>query len=324
MSDLNRYVLPDQGIVTEVFVPPSREASRLARAISWLVAPVDGRGNALSRAFGKVVVAPFTQMTFFSFDLQCFLFEIFHQKVWARLGHGIFMVVVNFAVMVGLSQFTLGAHPTAHGFSLFAPTLGHGYAAFLLAWYFILVAKTRLWGWYAATVPCVVALSVAANALYSSVFTVDAAQRTWWAPTPLAFNPWLWMMFGAFMVAFSHVPEDHLPPRVSETKRWILLRDYLRGADLGGSRAGRVAVRILLLPLNILWGTLDELWASPRLMPYNLLWLMFRAGYRPELWAQIRSHADRAWASGNPAIDYVGIGGGAFLDVRALAGSARD
>lgn len=42
-------------------------------------------------------------------------------------------------------------------------------------------------------------------------------------------------------------------------------------------------------------------------MPYSLLLLMFRAGYRPDVAARTRAYAERAMASGNPAIDFVGI-----------------
>ena len=70
---------------------------------------------------------------------------------------------------------------------------------------------------------------------------------------------------------------------------------------------------VVLGVILVFAGTRNEWWASARLMPYSLLLLMFRLGYQPERAARARSYADRAIASGNPAIDFVGIGGGAFL-----------
>ena len=41
-------------------------------------------------------------------------------------------------------------------------------------------------------------------------------------------------------------------------------------------------------------GWLDELWASPRLLPYNLLRLMMAAAYAPALRAVLDERARRA------------------------------
>jgi hypothetical protein len=48
-------------------------------------------------------------------------------------------------------------------------------------------------------------------------------------------------------------------------------------------------------------------------MPYNWLMLMMRLGYAPQRRAQLQDWAERAWATGQPALDFVGSGGGAFL-----------
>ena len=292
--DRSAWLHPSAEAGADIFVPPSGEARALVRRLGWLVAPGDGRGNLLSRMVGVVVVAPFTQFTFFSFDLQAFLYEIFHTRAVTRAGHFVFMLGVNLFLMAGLARVSVGA---AHGLDL-----GTAYAALLLAWYGLLARQTGLWGLGLVMVPVVAALRLGATLF-------DAATG---AGGPLA-SPWLWMVVSALCVALSHCAEPLLPPRVNETRGWMPVAHYLFGAP--GRRLPRrtVAVRLLRASAQVLWGTIDEWWASPRLLPYNFLMLMFRAGYRPDVSRILRGHVERAEASGNPALDYVGVGGGTFL-----------
>lgn len=313
MSELNRFVRAGQIEHYEVFLPPSTEARFLVRHLGWLVAPRTGRGSWLTSALGAIVVAPFTQFTFFSYELQAFLFEVFHRSWVARVGHFVFMLGVNFFAMAAMAQFTLGAHPSAHATVLLGANGATLYAAVLLVWYALAAVANRMWGWWLATAPVVLGLAVGANVYYSHTFTLDAAQRTPLAPTDLAHNPWLWMIASAFMIAFSHLPESLLPPRLNGTLRWMRHADFVNGtADAKLSFSQRVA-RVGWLLTCPLWGALDEWWASPRLLPYNVLMLMFRAGYRPDEYRRLKDHVARAVASGNPALDFVGIGGGAHL-----------
>jgi hypothetical protein len=62
-------------------------------------------------------------------------------------------------------------------------------------------------------------------------------------------------------------------------------------------------------------GMVDEIWASPRLLPYNILRLMLAAGYAPSVREVLDDRARRGLANRNPALDYVGVGGGTFIDV---------
>ena len=56
-------------------------------------------------------------------------------------------------------------------------------------------------------------------------------------------------------------------------------------------------------------GTVDEIVASPRLLPVLLLELLWLLGHDPVRRAAWRSLSARAIVSGNPALDYIGIGG---------------
>ena len=64
---------------------------------------------------------------------------------------------------------------------------------------------------------------------------------------------------------------------------------------------------------NFPMGLLNETVAFPRVYPYFVLLLLMRLGYAPKARALLRDRVARAQASGNPAIDYVGIGGGTPL-----------
>ena len=67
-------------------------------------------------------------------------------------------------------------------------------------------------------------------------------------------------------------------------------------------RAGQLAAQAV-------FGTVDEIVASPRLLPVLLLELLWLLGHDPERRSAWRALSARAIASGNPALDYIGTGG---------------
>lgn len=293
----------------EIFVEPSREARFLLKNFGWLVSPTDERGSLLSRLIRSAMVAPFTQMTFFSFDLQAFLFQIFHQTKVSRFGHFTFMIAVNFFLMVGLN----GVYTTTLevGGSTLHIGAGTAYAALLAAWYIAMAVITKMHAWMLVSIPVVVGL-YAASQVYATTFFVDGG--TWLQPTDLLANPWLLMWASAFLIALSHAPEPKLPPRAGDEMEWKSVPDFVLGQGQRNNPL-RMLVNGIRTGLFLVWGTLDEWWASPRLMPYNFLMLMFEAGYKPDTYAELKRRADTALASGNPAIDYVGVGGGTFMKI---------
>ena len=145
MNEERQRWVSDPNLETEVFVEPSSEARRLTRRLGWLVAPEDGHGSRLSRVFGRLIVAPFTQLTFFSFELQAFLFIVFHRTLISRIGHFAFMIAVNFFVMAGLAQVRLGGLPHDYAAALVTPSLATAYATLLLLWYLLIAREARLW-----------------------------------------------------------------------------------------------------------------------------------------------------------------------------------
>lgn len=265
----------------ELFVEPSDEARRLLRWFPSLTSPADGRGPLGARVLRSMLVAPFTQLTFVSFDLQMFLFDVFHRTLVARLGH--------FLGMVSATLFFLAL------LAWVSPALSILGALGLLAWYAVVAAAARLPLWWLVMVPVMAAMAALAMALGSA-----------WGPAALGAG---WMASG-FAIALSHAPEPLFPPRAGHPQRWMTIGQFVRGD--GGSLAA-AAFRLVRVGAFVLIGTVDELWAALRLLPYNVLRLMLAFGYAPALRQELDHRAARAIASGNPALDYVGVGGGTFL-----------
>ncbi len=242
-----------------------------------------------------------TQLTFVSFDLQAFLFLVFHRRPLAVLGHGLFMTTENLFLMAWLRETTV-AHTT-----IGAIDGAQIYALLLLVWYGAVARTARLLGWFALTVPMIALLYAASGPLAA----VCRAQ--------LQLSPAWGVLISAALVALSHGAEHFLPPRVAHPWRWVAVGEYARAPGMSPVARG---LRVLHLVLIFTSGAVSEAWASLRLMHYNWLFLMMRLGYAPERYAELRGWADRAWDHGQPALDFVGVGGGTFLDPEQLTRSA--
>lgn len=70
-------------------------------------------------------------------------------------------------------------------------------------------------------------------------------------------------------------------------------------------------------PLYLAWvvigqtifGTFDEFWAGPRLLPLLVLKVLYMLGYNEKQWKTIYRVSTLARKLGNPALDYIGVGG---------------
>jgi hypothetical protein len=269
----------------EMFFEPSNEARRLLRWFSPLTTPSDGRGALPWRILRSFLVAPFTQLTFVSFDLQMFLFDVFHTSKGSRAGHLIGMAGVNLFAMAFAVRWS--------------GSLGGGivYAALLLAWYGAVARAGRVYLWWFVMILVLSALVAGAVCL---------------APLDARVLVAGFVLSGA-MISCSHAFEPLFPPRAGDPLRWMSVREYIFGAS-GARTSTPVAIaRAARVGSYAIIGFFDEVWAAPRLLPYNVLRLMMAAGYARELRDVLDERARRAWASGNPALDYVGIGGGSFL-----------
>jgi hypothetical protein len=175
---------------------------------------------------------------------------------------------------------------------------GLPYAVLLLVWYGGVAYAARLRAWFAVTVPVVALLYLASGPLAAF------CQRT------MHVSPAWGVALSALLLALSHGAEAFMPPRTVHPWRWTSVRDYVHAPGLN---LGHRVLRALHLVVITVLGAGAEAWASLRLMPYNWLMLMMRLGYAPQRRAELQDWAERAWATGQPALDFIGTGGGTFL-----------
>lgn len=278
-----RWRLVDPPPDAELFVEPTPEACRAFGR--WPALFVPSRPDRL-RPLRDFLVAPYAHLTVANLPQQLYLFDIFHLGWPARFGHLVGMPWVNAAIGAALVQLTG------------SPWAAVAWVGLLAAWYgwVALGAGLRLW-WLASLV---VLAGVLALALWQAA-TLSAAG--------LALS-WL---AGAWVVAGPHMLEP-LPPRAGLPDRWSpSLTVFVRGTPDARLPLGTSLLRLARLLPGPVVGVINETVSSPRVMPYNWLRLMMALGYAPALRSRHDAWRDRAWAGGNPALDYVGTGGATAL-----------
>jgi hypothetical protein len=144
--------------------------------------------------------------------------------------------------------------------------------------------------------------SLALAAGLCTVASLVASLVAWSRPT------WLLIaLVGSLLQAASHALEP-LPPRVTRSPHWVPVRSYLLVGPGRRRRLGHLAAQVV-------FGTVDELAASPRLLPVLLLRLLWLTGHDAARRREALDLARRAIASGNAALDYIGTGGSTPLPV---------
>lgn len=282
-----------------------------------LFAPRDGRGGAFTRALGMVLVVPLTILTPLSLTYQAYLNRIFHRSLVARIGHAALIPVTTWLVMLA-SASVVGPRPMTHELSVENLFLFNGSAivalvlgAYYAAW--AAIERDVLWG--VTLVALVFGMWIGANAQFALTHAEDPRAPfyvAWHAPH----NPWMWMAITSLGQALSHLPEPDLPPRLNGTPDWVPLRAYFLGPLAGSDHPatkqpciGRCARMIS----HFFFGPLDEWIAAPRLLPVYVLEGLWCVGHRRARREAIHALADESLARGNPALDFIGTGGGRFL-----------
>jgi hypothetical protein len=277
-----QYLQPIAGLDAAMWVPPSRGQLFWLRRAPALFAPALGTGRGLARWWAIATVAPGTNVTGLNLAYQAYLNHLFHRTRLARVGHAACMPVIVAALLAVLSP----VHATLPG------------ALALAAWWAYWAVKERdlVWG------GCAVGLAAALYLLAVALGRLGAAD-----PSPLA-QPWAWLLLAGLLQAGSHILEP-LPPRVTRSVHWIPPAQYLLGPAGQRNPAGIAAGRAGQLAAQAVFGTVDEIIASPRLLPVLLLELLWLLGHDPARRAAGRALSARAIANGNPALDYIGVGG---------------
>jgi hypothetical protein len=277
-----QYLRPIAGLDAAMWVPPSRGQLFWLRRAPVLFAPALGTGRGLARWWAIATVTPSTNVTGLNLVYQSYLNHVFHRTRLAKAGHAVCMPVIVTALLALLYP----VHATI-------PC-----ALALAAWWAYWAVKERdlVWGSFAVT------LAAALCPLALALGRLGAVE-----PSPLA-QPWTWLLLAGALQAGSHILEP-LPPRVTRSVHWMPPVEYLLGRPGHRNPPGTAARRAGQLTAQALFGTVDEIVASPRLLPVLLLELLFLCGYDPARRAAWRTLSAQAIASGNPALDYVGTGG---------------
>jgi hypothetical protein len=309
---VDRYLRRIDGLDAQIWVRPSRGQLFWLRHLPAMFGADPGATGRLTRWWAIATVTPATNVTGLNLRYQAYLNLVFHRTWLARVGHAICMPLIVAAVLAALCPLRLssepGSWPALPGLTL--PINASLLAAIgLAAWWatWAVMERDAVWGL------CGVAL---AAALYALANLAYQARPTAGGGAALAGSPVTWMLLGSLLQAGSHVLEP-LPPRVTRSPYWVPVREYVFGRAGSGYVVGRVLRRCGQLAAQIAFGTVDELLASPRLLPVLLLDWLWRAGHRPHQSAGHRGLAAAAIASGNPALDYVGTGGPTPLRIPA-------
>jgi hypothetical protein len=301
-SSPDRYLQRVEGLDAQIWVEPSRGQLFWLRHAPTLFGPPPDATSRLARWWARwwaiATVAPSTNVTVLNLRYQSYLNNVFHRTKLARVGHAVCMPVIVAAMLAALCSVRLGSAPAFPGLHL-AVNASLPAAAALAVWWVAWAVKERdpLWG--ASCVVLAFALYVVANTAYDLRI----------ASAPLA-----WVVLGSLLQAGSHVLEP-LPPRVTRSPHWIPVVEYLLGPPSCRHSAGRTIRRAGQFAAQTAFGTLDELVASPRLLPVLLMEVLWLAGHDPDRRTAWKALVARAIASGNPALDYIGVGGSTFLRI---------
>lgn len=279
----------------------------------------------LSRGIGFVTVAPLTNIAPLDLEYQYYLNAIFHTRLGSIVPHRTciplitFMMLAFFAQFEGLPLFsalsTFTTSTSSSSSSSSSPSLGINGAdlfAFMASfWYPILGCYLRI-HLFGFLIPCLMlGLSHLAKAYHQHFRWNDVDSMTivdeghwWFSPTPLLANPLLWILILGTIQAASHLAEPTVPPRMNETDVWLAREEYF--ASLWNKGPLRAVFTFLFCWAS---GIVDEVWASPRLLPVLVLQCFHWLGFYPQQAAYLERLVKWSTKYGNPAIDYIGRGG---------------
>jgi len=291
---MDRYLRRIDGLDAQIWVAPSRGQLFWLRHAPTLFGPAQHGSGRFARWWAIATVAPSTNVTGLNLPYQAYLNMVFHRTRLARVGHAVCMPVIVIALLAACCPIRFGAVPAPVNGSLPA-------AAVLAVWWLAWAVKERDPRWAAACVATVVLLYAAANVAY--------ALRS-------GTEPVVWALAASLLQAASHAREP-LPPRVSRSPHWIGVGEYLWGTPEARNGPRTVARRAGHLAAQTVFGTVDELVASPRLLPVLLLHLLWLTGHTRQRREALTDLATRAITSGNPALDYIGTGGATPLRLPA-------
>lgn len=270
------------------WVAETREERFWRRLLPGVFAP-RRRPSALTRAINHVGVTPLASVTFLNLDYQIYLNQLLHTTAAAWLAHVILIPINVGLLFYGLAIVTEGL--TIDG--------GLVLLVVLAAWYLAMAVRMRAWLWGLLSLALLGGLWLLASSCAELAIAVGL---------PWHLRPLTLIVATSLLQASSHLFEPNVPPRANFTDRWIPVREFLWGDRRVPLR--RRLARLAWTPVGAVWGTFDEWLASAKLLPLYVLELLWMTGYQRERRAGLRQRSLAALASGDPALDWVGTGGG--------------
>jgi hypothetical protein len=255
--------------MTTRLIPDSPELRR----VNWLLQHVIGPTECWRRRWlNYLLVVPECYLALFSsVEYQLYLNAIFHTHWVTQTLH----YLCTHTIMALMFRLTLESQTWLVPLILFS----------LSGWYLV-VTLSKNWGLWTILAQ----LDLAALYLIAFVTYINQTNMTGLSTLSL-------VMLAVGIQGVSHSWEPRAPPYISRQSGWV----DRTSCGLTG-------------PTFMVWlvasqGCILEFIAVPKLVPLQLLELMFACGYKPEAAGQIKLSAKQALMSGNPAVHYVGIGG---------------
>lgn len=220
-----------------------------------------------------LLTIPEAQVRIFDIEWQSAFYEVFHQTKTSRLFHTLCMAPIVFSLFALSSYINISSVSLIPGLDLLTAVNGAFVLMLMLAvWYLIMDLTIGL-----VSVPILIGFWMLSN-----VFSYG-----------LGFTG-IYVAIGVLIVAsliqtISHQPEL-VPPPHSGSKEFVPYKEWITNSSLGQ----RIKV-IILFPVF----TMVELISSPRLLPVQVLRLMHRFGYKPELKALTEKRAKRVLETGD-------------------------
>lgn len=281
--------------------------------------------NCFARFWATFFVAPLTNVTGLSLYYQLYLTEIFHLRFGTKMGHYICMPLIVTMMMAFFTQwrFDHGCYTLADT-EVLIPNGAAVFATVLFLWYLIwgLVQGAYLMGIF-MMLPLGL-IYILGNIIFQEVVKIspknnftcrECWNHTQWNDYIRYFsvfelvdwylNPLFWVGIFCFLQALSHIFEPKIPPRVNQTAHWMSCGDMFK--KYGYSRS------FVLLIAQAIFGTVDELLASARLLPLLNLRICYTLGYQAKQWEVLQILVQKSLQYGDPALDYIGTGGAEYL-----------
>ncbi len=283
-----------------VFAPITAEMRFWQRLLRPVLQPPEGALRRPLSALRFLMVTPTAHAAWLSSSFQLYLYAIFHQTPLARLGHRLGFPITIAALCAALAPLHPGPAPSSLGEALRTPSAALIGSVALAAYHAYVAAFFRSALLGIVVVPLGFALYALGVGWAWSLGNLGSEPGLLWVPPAVA-------LLSSAGVSASHAWEPRLPPRVSGSDAWVGIRRFVCAAR----DPLRVARRALRVFAAFLGGVLDELWGAPRLFVLGVLRDLEWLGSRTEESLRTQRLAEEALRSGDPALDYIGTGGGA-------------